>query len=66
MRNNLPLKYVFLSGSFAGLCADFISIPLEHIKIKIQTQTSFKYKGSIDCFVSIAKNHGFLKLYTGS
>ncbi|KAL4497372.1 hypothetical protein ABPG72_011307 [Tetrahymena utriculariae] len=65
-RTSLPLQYIFFSGSFAGLTTSCISIPVEHVKIRLQTQKNQQFTGSIDCFKKILRNHGVVGLYNSS
>eukprot|EP00581_Thalassiosira_minuscula_P015154 CAMPEP_0183713194 /NCGR_PEP_ID=MMETSP0737-20130205/8116_1 /TAXON_ID=385413 /ORGANISM="Thalassiosira miniscula, Strain CCMP1093" /LENGTH=408 /DNA_ID=CAMNT_0025941945 /DNA_START=304 /DNA_END=1530 /DNA_ORIENTATION=- len=71
---------VFMCGSMAGLVQAFVICPMEHIKCRLQVQSSAieasasatkvnaqqMYKGPVDCCTSIVKKHGFFSgLYRG-
>lgn len=46
-----------IAGGFAGLANSVISSPMEHIRIRMQTQKSTAkiYEGSVDCAKKILK-----------
>ena len=49
---------------FTGLISSPITSPIEHIRIRIQTQTRNQpelYSGSVDAFIKIYKEHGFFR-----
>lgn len=58
---------VFTCGCAAGTVQAFVICPMEHIKCRLQVQSSaITYKGPIDCCTSIVKNYGlFSGLYRG-
>jgi solute carrier family 25 carnitine/acylcarnitine transporter 20/29 len=67
---------VFICGSIAGTVQAFVICPVEHIKCRLQVQsttaegtsasTKQLYKGPIDACTSIIKNHGIFRgLYRG-
>lgn len=53
----------FMSGAAAGIANGFLASPIEHIRIRLQTQTSepLLYKGPIDCIKQIYQGAGFSK-----
>lgn len=55
----------FVGGSAAGFMCWAPSYPLDNIKTRIQTDTSNKYKGIMDCFNKCVKRGGYKSLYTG-
>ncbi|KAL9182761.1 hypothetical protein ACHAXT_004040 [Thalassiosira profunda] len=60
---NQTLK-VFTCGAVAGTVQAFVICPMEHIKCRLQVQST--YKGPIDCCTSIIKHHGLFRgLYRG-
>ena len=74
IKNNKPnpkeLSLLTLAncGAFAGLANSVVSIPVEHIRIKMQvegTKLIKKYTGSFDCLNKIYKEHGIYGIYKG-
>lgn len=35
-RSTLPLRWVFFSGSLAGVTTSLVAVPIEHVKIRLQ------------------------------
>ena len=60
----------YLAGAFAGLANTFLSSPIEHIRIRLQTQphgNARLYRGPVDCVRKLAAHQGFLRgVYRGS
>lgn len=61
--HSAPLSYsqYYLSGAFAGVANSVISGPIEHIRIRLQTQPhgpNRLYNGPIDCIRKIAAKPG--------
>ena len=58
-----------MCGATAGLANSIVSSPVEHIRIRMQLQSSAvgegAYKGSVDCLKSIVRDYGFKGLYKG-
>lgn len=55
-------------GGIAGLVNSVVSIPVEHIRIKMQVQGTKlikKYTGSIDCMMKLYKESGIKGIYHG-
>ncbi|CAB1096937.1 unnamed protein product [Ectocarpus sp. CCAP 1310/34] len=71
-RRNAELLWSFVGGSFAGLCQAVIIIPTDIIKIKLQIQvgapgsSNLKYRGPVDCAMSIFNTQGVRGLFRGS
>ena len=66
--NQLSLLQLATCGSIAGLVNAVVSIPVEHIRIKMQvegTKLIKKYSGSFDCLMKIYKEHGIYGIYKG-
>jgi len=67
-----PLSYgqYYASGAFAGLANTAFSSPIEHIRIRLQTQPHGKdrlYSGPVDCIRKLSAHEGVLKgLYRGT
>jgi len=59
---------LFLSGSIAGIANCSISIPAEHFRIRMQTQsqTAKVYNGSIDCMKKIFRTYGLKGVFRGT
>jgi solute carrier family 25 (mitochondrial carnitine/acylcarnitine transporter), member 20/29 len=58
-----PESIDFISGSIAGAISIVVGQPFDTIKVRLQTNPS--YKGPIDCFKTIMKNEGFGTLFSG-
>ena len=66
--NYLTLFQLASCGAVAGLANAIVSIPVEHIRIKMQvegTKLIKKYTGSWDCLKKIYKEHGIHGIYKG-
>ncbi|WVR09523.1 hypothetical protein IAU60_006591 [Kwoniella sp. DSM 27419] len=60
----LGLGQLWLSGAFAGVANTVVANPVEHIRIRLQTQpavTPRLYNGPLDCAVKLYKDGGGLK-----
>jgi solute carrier family 25 carnitine/acylcarnitine transporter 20/29 len=60
----------FISGALAGVANSIVSIPVEHIRIRMQVQTNKPgekalYSSSIDCFKKIYHSYGLKGIYKG-
>ena len=65
---DLSLFVLSSCGGIAGLVNSVVSIPVEHIRIKLQvqgTQLIKKYTGSFDCLVKLFKEGGIKAIYHG-
>ncbi|KAI9136280.1 mitochondrial carrier [Paraphysoderma sedebokerense] len=72
---DLTLSELYMSGAVAGLANSFVSGPVEHIRTRLQVQTSSSASGSIKTGAMpnhpfqliryIASNHGISGLYKG-
>ncbi|OBA20088.1 mitochondrial carrier [Metschnikowia bicuspidata var. bicuspidata NRRL YB-4993] len=49
----LSLLQFFNCGAVAGFANGFLTSPIEHIRIRLQTQTTKSFSGPIDCFKKI-------------
>lgn len=66
--NHLTIFQLACCGAVAGLSNAVVSIPVEHIRIKMQvegTKLIKKYTGSYDCLKKIYKEHGMHGIYKG-
>ena len=67
--HELSLFNYYIAGALAGVANSVVSSPMEHIRIRMQTQKSGAdqlYKGSIDAARKIFKQHGLQKgIYKG-
>jgi len=65
----LSYTQYYLSGAFAGIANSVISGPIEHVRIRLQTQphgAARLYNGPIDCIRKISAHNGVLNgLYRG-
>lgn len=67
-KDSLSLFQLSSCGGIAGLANSIVSIPVEHIRIKLQiqgTQLIKKYTGSFDCLKKIYKDGGIKAVYHG-
>lgn len=56
----------YLSGGLAGAAGALIYCPVEHVRIRMQTQQLHNaYRNSFDCLSQLLKRHGFKALYRG-
>ncbi|KFA62043.1 hypothetical protein S40285_02096 [Stachybotrys chlorohalonatus IBT 40285] len=66
---NLSYGQYFAAGAFAGLANSFLSGPIEHIRIRLQSQphgAARLYAGPIDCVRKISVHDGVLRsIYRG-
>jgi solute carrier family 25 carnitine/acylcarnitine transporter 20/29 len=60
----LGLKDV-VAGSLGGVAQVLSGHPLDTVKVRLQTQTTLVYKGTIDCLSKTVKEEGFVGLYKG-
>jgi len=60
---------VMVSGTIAGWVSCIVVTPFEQVKARLQVQyadpSSVRYKGPIDCVVSLVRNNGLKGLYWG-
>lgn len=65
----LSYSQYYLSGAFAGLTNSVISGPIEHVRIRLQTQphgSARLYNGPFDCIRKLSAHEGVLRgLYRG-
>jgi len=66
---DLSYSQYYASGAFAGIANSVISGPIEHVRIRLQTQPHGEkrlYSGPIDCLKKLSAHEGVLKgLYRG-
>ncbi|KAI9885233.1 MAG: 37S ribosomal protein, mitochondrial [Watsoniomyces obsoletus] len=67
----LSYSQYYISGALAGLANTILSSPIEHVRIRLQTQphqaSQRLYQGPIDCIRKISSQHGLLRgLYRGT
>jgi solute carrier family 25 (mitochondrial carnitine/acylcarnitine transporter), member 20/29 len=66
---SLSYTQYYLSGAFAGLANSVISGPIEHVRIRLQTQphgAGRLYSGPLDCIRKLSAREGILRgLYRG-
>merc|ERR1712236_137342 len=58
----------FLLGWAVTVTAGLMSYPIDTVRRRMMMTSggSVKYKGSIDCFVQVLKNEGFMSLMKGA
>lgn len=68
--HDLTYGQYYASGAFAGITNTVLSSPIEHIRIRLQTQphgANRLYNGPIDCIRKLAAHEGVLKgVYRGT
>jgi len=67
-KEHLSLLTLSTCGAIAGLANSVVSIPCEHIRIKMQIQGTKlikKYTGSVDCVIKIYKENGIRGIFHG-
>ena len=66
---NLSYAQYYASGAFAGIANSVISGPIEHVRIRLQTQphgAARLYNGPLDCVRKLSTHEGVLRgLYRG-
>ncbi|KAF8322227.1 mitochondrial carrier [Clavulina sp. PMI_390] len=65
--NSLTSTQLMIAGAFAGVSNGFVSGPVEHIRIRLQTQPDKArlYYGPLDAMRKIVGNYGIAGLYKG-
>ncbi|KAJ6498771.1 mitochondrial carrier domain-containing protein [Mycena sanguinolenta] len=63
----LSSSQLFSAGVFAGIANGFVSGPVEHIRIRLQTQSAVKpdYRGPFDAIKKIYSAHGVPGVFKG-
>lgn len=62
--HNLSYTQYYASGAFAGIANTVLSSPIEHIRIRLQTQphgANRLYNGPIDCVKKLSAHEGILR-----
>ncbi|KAL9595672.1 MAG: hypothetical protein Q9219_006305 [cf. Caloplaca sp. 3 TL-2023] len=66
---SLSYSQLYASGAFAGLANSFLSGPIEHVRIRLQTQphgAGRLYSGPLDCVRKLSAHEGIMRgLYRG-
>ncbi|CAD6892874.1 unnamed protein product [Tilletia controversa] len=62
---SLSLGQLYMAGAAAGLANAFVAGPIEHIRIRLQTQTTKLYTGPLDCFSKITAAAGPTGIFRG-
>ncbi|KAL8822283.1 MAG: hypothetical protein Q9170_008397, partial [Blastenia crenularia] len=66
---SLSYTQLYASGAFAGLANSFLSGPIEHVRIRLQTQphgANRLYSGPLDCVRKLSAHEGVLRgVYRG-
>ncbi|CAG61709.1 uncharacterized protein GVI51_K12045 [Nakaseomyces glabratus] len=61
----LPLHQYYLCGLTGGVVNSFLAAPIEHVRIRLQTQTSQgnerQFKGPFDCIKKLAKAKALMR-----
>ncbi|KAJ1818662.1 Mitochondrial carrier protein ymc2 [Coemansia sp. RSA 2598] len=65
---SLTASQLYISGATAGVANSIVSGPVEHIRVRLQVQTSgsaAQYKGPGDCIGQIYRGFGWKGIYKG-
>mmetsp|Transcript_2687 Transcript_2687/g.2833 ORF Transcript_2687/g.2833 Transcript_2687/m.2833 type:complete len:298 (+) Transcript_2687:58-951(+) len=67
-QSNLTTRDFFISGAAAGIANATVSIPVEHLRIRMQVQSGpvVAYTSSVDAFKKIYAEFGLRGLYKGA
>lgn len=66
---DLSYTQYYASGAFAGIANTVLSSPIEHIRIRMQTQphgSARLYNGPIDCIKKLTAHEGIRGVYRGT
>lgn len=55
----------FVAGVAAGIASVVVNNPIDVVKTIMQGMEAEKYKGSMDCFMSVMRNEGIKGFYKG-
>lgn len=64
-RRDLTFPQFYLAGATAGIANSFVTTPIEHVRILMQTQKDNAYKGPFDAAKQIATKYGWRAVYRG-
>lgn len=66
--SELNFAELYLCGGIAGFASSFVSTPVEHLRIRMQTQPKDKpfYTGSVDCAKQIYRKYGLKGIFKGA
>jgi len=68
--NASPILQNFVAGGVGGSCMSLVATPMEHIRIRMQTQIEGQgvaaYSGSLDATMKIFRSHGISGIYKGA
>jgi solute carrier family 25 carnitine/acylcarnitine transporter 20/29 len=66
--SQLSFSELFICGASAGFASSFVSTPVEHLRIRMQTQPKDNpiYKGSLDCMKQIYNKYGINAIFKGA
>lgn len=55
----------FAAGSASGITKCLVGHPFDTIKVRLQTATTARFAGPLDCFTQTMRNEGFKGFYKG-
>ncbi|CCF57923.1 hypothetical protein KAFR_0D02750 [Kazachstania africana CBS 2517] len=60
---DLKLSQFYMSGMMGGLCNSFLCSPIEHVRIRLQTQShgTKEFNGPWDCVKKLVQNRSLMK-----
>ncbi|KAK9481196.1 mitochondrial carrier domain-containing protein [Lipomyces japonicus] len=65
---DLSYGQFYLAGSIAGIANTLLATPIEHVRIRLQTQTSTtppQFKGPVDVIKQLTKHNGIAGVFRG-
>ncbi|KAK0565612.1 Mitochondrial carrier protein ymc2 [Tilletia horrida] len=65
LNSALTLTQLYAAGAAAGIANSFVAGPIEHIRIRLQTQATKIYHGPLDCFSKITAQAGSMGIFRG-
>lgn len=61
----LSLSQLFVAGAASGMANSILSGPIEHVRIRLQSDPSKTYTGPIDFMKKVGSSHGIAGIYKG-
>lgn len=64
-RKSLTPLQLYMSGLFGGVANSFLAGPIEHVRIRLQTQKGHALHGPFDCLKQMMQHSGIAGVYRG-